>query len=55
VAARVGGPETGAGKQVLDGRFVAVGSAADTETDILHPVKSLSVLGWSDFDERGQR
>jgi hypothetical protein len=48
-------PETGAENQVLDWRFVAVCSAADTEADILHPVKSLAVQGWSGFDERGQR
>src|SRR5580692_3214739 len=33
--------------------FVAVCSAADTGSDILHPVESLSVRGWSGFDERG--
>jgi acyl dehydratase len=49
-------PKAGAEGQVLDWRFVAVCSAADTAADILHPVRSLSAQGyWSRFDERGQR
>jgi acyl dehydratase len=53
---RACGPETGTEGQVLDWRFVAVCSAAETAADILHPVRSLSAQGyWSRFDERGQR
>jgi acyl dehydratase len=49
-------PETGTENQVLDWRFVAVCSAADTSADILHPARSLLLKGYrSRFDERRQR
>ncbi len=49
-------PETGEENQVLDWRFAAVCSAADTQPDILHPARSLSMQDHrSRFDERGQR
>jgi acyl dehydratase len=38
-------PGTGTEKQVLDWRFVAVCSAADTARDILHPVSYLPIPG----------
>lgn len=49
-------PGTSAESQVLDWRFAAVCSGADTQADILHPARFLSIQGHgSGFDERGQR